>query len=277
VDQVQLEHGTERAVVSLVEGLKSYIARMDDKAFAGNLTVRMEAWAVQGGWLSVSDLDVWVRKNRPPRADAGGDFTTLVGEPATLNGSASYDQDGGEVSYQWYLPGDTRPSYTAPVVNHTFEAPGTYMVLLVVIDPWGLQDQDVMEVRVNGPPLARGIVPDRVVAREPVRLSAHLSEDPDGTIVDYIWDYSLGVVHGRTVDVLFTGEGTWNVTLEVVDDDGARSTRVWQVEVQPSQVPLRPPGEQVPEDEGAVPGPGVALVALALLATALVYSRQRRR
>jgi hypothetical protein len=120
-------------------------------------------------------------------------------------------------------------------------------------------------------------VPDTVHAREPVRLSAHLSEDPDGNIVDYVWDYGLGVVHGRQVDVLFTGTGTRNVTLEVVDDLDARTIRTFQVEVLAAKEPLRPPAEEVPDDRGEVPGPGSTAAFLAMLMAVLVASFSGRR
>jgi hypothetical protein len=279
LDETTLEAGTEEATINLTTGMAHYIQRNNAKAFGGNLRVHLEAYAVRGGWLRISELDVWVRQNRPPRADAGRAVTVLLGEPVVLNGSASYDQDGDALEYLWIMPQDTAPSHFDNISQHIFMASGIYTVLLVVRDPWGAQDQDVVEVRVNAPPTARGTVPDTVTAREPVRLSAHLSEDPDGSIDDYIWDYSLGVVHGRTVDVLFTGSGVWNVTLEVVDNMGARAIKVWQVEVLPSEEPLRPPGEQVPEDRGEVPGPGALLSASAMIIAAglCVLVRQRTR
>jgi len=200
-----------------------------------------------------------------------------VGEPAELNGSASYDPDGGPLEYLWLLPGKDEPSHTDNVSLHVWNEPGTYPILLVVRDQWGLADQDQVFVIVNAPPVAKGVVPASVNAREVTRLSAHLSEDPDGSIVDYVWDYSQGVVHGRSVDVMFTGTGKWNVTLMVIDDRDARSVAVYQVEVLPATTPLREPAEQVPEDQGEVPGPGMLLTSLAVLGAAALAARGRRR
>ena len=276
-DVQYLPHGSERGRIDLSAGLTNYIERHHGESRFGELVVHIEAHATDPGWLRLSDLEVWVKINRPPRADAGRNVTVLVGEPAELNGSASYDPDGGFFEFLWLLPGDVDPSHIDRVSLHVFNEPGTYMVLLVVMDPWGLQDQDVTYVKVNAPPVAKGTVPTSVNALEPTRLSAHLSEDPDGSIVDYIWDYSQGVVHGRTVDVIFTGEGTWNVTLEVVDDEGARTLAIWQVEVLPSRIPLREPAEHIPGDQGEVPGAGAIGCAMAILCVAGLAGLHRRR
>lgn len=274
--RTSIEPGTEAALLDLTPALGTYVRVHHGSASAGVLRVPLVVSADREGWLRVSDLSVWCRPNLPPRADAGPTVSVLVGETAQLNASASYDPENGTLSFQWLVPIEGAPVLTDRISQFVFDEPGTFHVFLVVLDPWGLQDHASLEVRVNAPPLARGSVPDSTRAREPTRLSAHLSEDPDGSIVDYIWDYGLGVVHGRSVDVLFTGEGTRNVTLEVVDDQGARSVAFYQIRVLASEEPLREPAERVPDDEGALPGPGALAMVLALLAGAVILRRRRR-
>jgi hypothetical protein len=276
-DTFDLASRVEGATVTFPEALNRYVERHKGSAFAGFLSVRVEAWVDHGGFLRISNLDVWARTNRPPRADAGRDLVVEVGEVATLNASASYDQEVDPLQYMWLLPDMAEPVYGPILFNHAFAEAGIHTVLLVVTDKWGLSDTDDVQVRVNSPPIARGTVPETVTAREKVRLSAHLSEDLDGYIVDYIWDYGQGVVHGRTVDVLFTGSGTWNVTLEVIDDGDARAIRTFQVEVLPSIVPLRPPAEQIPDDKGEVPAPGALLVLVAMVVASLAAHRRPGR
>ncbi len=277
VDTFDLISGVEGATITFPEALNRYVERHKGSAFAGLLTVRIEAWADHGGSLRISNLDVWARTNRPPRADAGRDLAVEVDELAKLNATASYDQDGDPLQYMWLLPDMAEPVYGTDLLNHAFAEAGTHTVLLVVTDKWGLSDQDDVVVEVNSLPIAKGTVPGTVTARETVRLSAHLSEDLDGYIVDYIWDYGQGLVHGRTVDVLFTGSGTWNVTLEVVDDADARAFQIYQVEVLPSTEPLRPPAEQAPDDKGEVPAPGVLLVLTAMVVAILATPRRQGR
>jgi hypothetical protein len=273
--EVTLPQGLDHATVLLTGAFSSYVLAHSDEDMYGNLQVRIEAWAGQAGVLRLSDVDVWVQRNRVPRADAGRNVTVLVGEPAELNGSSSYDADGGFLEFLWFLDDDD-PIQTDRVSYYVFNEPGEYHIFLVVRDIWGLEDFDQVTVMVNAPPKAKGVVPEIVTARESTRLSAYLSEDPDGIIVDYIWDYSQGVVHGETVDVLFTGTGTVNVTLQVIDDDGARATALYEVEILPATTPLREPAEQIPEDRGEVPGPGALVTMLTLLGAAGIAAARRR-
>jgi hypothetical protein len=273
----ELPIGTEHAVIDMTEAVSSYVTTHHDEARHGFLWVRMEVWAIQAGWFRLSDLDVWAQANRPPRADAGRNVTVLVGKPAELNASSSYDADGDALEYLWFVPGNTDPAHSDEVSRHVWTEPGVYPVFLVVKDPWDLQDQDQVFVTVNAPPVARGVVPDTVTALEEVRLSAHLSEDPDGSIEDYMWDLGQGVVHGRSVDVVFTGSGSVNVTLVVTDDRDARTVATYVVEILPAEEPLREPAERPPTDRGEVPGMGAATSLTALLAVLVASATRRRR
>jgi len=102
-------------------------------------------------WLTVSDgslsdldaVTVVARDasvNRPPLADAGPDRSTVVGVPATLDGSGSSDPDGDPISFQWTLV--QRPAGSgAALLGDTTSAPsltpdvaGEYAARLVVSD-----------------------------------------------------------------------------------------------------------------------------------------------
>lgn len=81
----------------------------------------------------------------------------------------------------------------------------------------------------NTPPTASFTVEtDPVVRNEAVRFDASSSEDPDGTIVTYEWDWDDdGTFEARTgdptIEHTFATGGTRTVTLRVTDDDGATS------------------------------------------------------
>jgi PKD repeat protein len=78
----------------------------------------------------------FVKGNVPPppgqlRAVPGGPYQALVGEAISFNGSASTPATGGTiVSYLWDF-GDSETASGA-VVNHAYDAPGTYTVSLTV-------------------------------------------------------------------------------------------------------------------------------------------------
>jgi hypothetical protein len=272
---VELPPGTERATVNLTDSVAQWVVDHHIQATAGNITVQVVAKARFPGRLRMDSVCVWYAPNRAPRANAGSDLKVDVGEDAELNGSASYDPEGHLATLLWLLP--EGEELMGEVVMYAWDEPGPKTVLLQAVDIWGLQDIDEVEVMVNSPPKAAGEVPATVIAWEPVTLSAHLSEDLDGTIVDYLWDYGLGVVHGRTVEVTFTGSGTRVVTLEVIDIQGSRDTATFEVEVLPAEEPIRPPGEEEPPDQGEIPGPTGVAATIALLGAAIVYLARRRR
>jgi len=60
------------------------------------------------------------------------------------------------------------------------------------------------------------------------------SNDPDGTIVSYQWDFGDGQSgKGSQLSHSYTSEGTYTVVLTVVDEDGLRDTTERSVTVKP--------------------------------------------
>jgi competence protein ComGC len=70
-------------------------------------------------------------------------------------------------------------------------------------------------------PTARIDVTENIVGiGEKVVFNGSNSQDSDGTITSYVWDFSTGVFKGGEVtDYIFTKEGIYNVILTVTDDD----------------------------------------------------------
>jgi PKD repeat protein len=57
-----------------------------------------------------------------------------------------------------------------------------------------------------------------------VTFDAQESHDPDGEVVAYDWDFGDGTRGvGQTPNHIYTGSGSYQVTLTVTDDDGATS------------------------------------------------------
>jgi len=79
---------------------------------------------------------------------------------------------------------------------------------------------------VNVPPEASfTFEPEEPYAGQEVSFDASGSEDPDGKIVGYSWDFGDGEVgEGVEVKHLFEKPGTYTVKLTVTDDDGAKAT-----------------------------------------------------
>jgi PKD repeat protein len=94
--------------------------------------------------------------NLPPQADAGAPVSGVVGAAVSFDGSGSSDPDGSIVSYFWNF-GDGTPDLDAgPTPSHIYSAPGTYLVILTVIDDSNAKDSDVtaafIEEAGNEPP-----------------------------------------------------------------------------------------------------------------------------
>ncbi len=98
---------------------------------------------VSGGLISRFET-----MNKPPSANAGDDqvveCTGQQGAEVTLDGSASTDPDGDDLSYVWTWPGGQAFGRT---VTATFPR-GVHCVTLTVTDPSGQLDRDQVTIRV---------------------------------------------------------------------------------------------------------------------------------
>lgn len=86
--------------------------------------------------------------NSPPTANAGPDQTVLAGMPALLDGSGSFDPEGGLLTYQWTEAGRQVAVGATPTVSL---APGTHTLTLTVTDDQGATASDDVVVTVLAP------------------------------------------------------------------------------------------------------------------------------
>ena len=74
--------------------------------------------------------------------------------------------------------------------------------------------------------------PSDPIANETVTFNASSSDDPDGTIVSYDWDFRDGINGtGMITTHNYTSAGTYNVTLTVTDNDGLTNSTTVSVTV----------------------------------------------
>jgi PKD repeat protein len=153
--------------------------------------------------------------------------------------SLSGDADGSMAGVLWDF-GDGATS-TATHPSHTFPAPGTYGVTLRVTDNAGAMNWQSMPVTVgtsNDAPFASFVYPATGLA---VNLSDR-STDADGSVVSRKWEFGDG---GTSTAVnpshTYGLSGTYDITLVVTDDDGAKHSRTRQVQVAGSGPTNAPP------------------------------------
>ena len=170
------------------------------------------------------------------------------GQAVTFDAGSSYDPDGSITAYHWDFNNDGVVDASGQVVTHSFPSPGVYTVRLRVVDDQGASDDEVKTVNVvvlNQPPVAQfTFSPASPAPGEWVQFDASASYDPDGTIVDYRWDFDGdGVMDatGQTAFYSYPAPGVYSVRLVVTDNQGASDDEVKSVVV---AAPNRPPVAQ---------------------------------
>ncbi len=110
---------------------------------------------VGGGQLEVAyrnvplgDLKFGARTAPPgvPVAHAGGPYSQVYAPTNILNGTGSYDPNGGSLNYSWDLNGDGLGDAYGAVPRVAFPRPGIFFVALTVTNVAGLSSRDIAMV-----------------------------------------------------------------------------------------------------------------------------------
>ncbi|MFS3128105.1 PKD domain-containing protein [Nocardioides sp. Bht2] len=161
--------------------------------------------------------------NQSPTAEFSNSCANLV---CSFDAGASDDIDGDVVDYAWDFGDGTTGS--GATVNHTYTALGSRTVTLTVTDDDGATAQRVRTIAPNAAPTASfttscsGLVCD---------FNAGASNDPDGPIASYSWDFGDGANGtGATPQHTYPGAGARTVTLTVTDGAGATASTTGQAD-----------------------------------------------
>ena len=160
------------------------------------------------GALSVLVAILWLlpvvasAQNTPPVADAGPDQQLIFGQATSLDGSGSFDPDGGTiVQWSWTVasgpPGAGDPLFAANTSTPFFDADtvGDYLISLVVND--GLDDSPpdfvAITVALNQAPVAIAEA-SRLCGPAPLVVSfdGAQSFDPEGGALAFHWTFGDG-------------------------------------------------------------------------------------
>jgi PKD repeat protein len=156
----------------------------------------------------------------------------VVGEEFALEVEAE-DSDGTIVSYDWDFGDGNAETTTDDSTTYTYGSPaGSYIVEVTVTDDDGATAScsttvEVQELVANEVPTAVCNGPYEGIVGEDVTFDATGSEDTDGTIVSYDWDFgdSTGqTTTDETVDYAYEEAGEYTVVLTVTDDAGDTAT-----------------------------------------------------
>jgi PKD repeat protein len=141
-----------------------------------------------------------------------------------------HDPDGTIVSYEWDF-GDGSPHSNSPSsLSHVFPVPGTYTVKLTVSDNEGAIGMDSVKIVLNHDyaPFASFSVPkDTVLVNSIVSFDASASQDHEGPIVTYIWNFGDGASETSNQPAtihIYQTLGVFQATLIVRDYCGNTTT-----------------------------------------------------
>lgn len=209
---------------------------------AGGYTVSVTATDERGA-AGGATSEVFIQVNAPdlgpvPVANAGADQDILLEERGgqvmvQLDGTASMDDDNNIASYVW--SGEPLPLAEAQPTVVLGE--GMYMFTLTVTDANGQSSQDTVTITVRAPdnqlPDAVAIA-DVVTGPAPlsVNFSGDQSSDPDGSLVNFAWDFGDGATaNGVNATHVYTVPGQYAARLTVMDADGAMSVDIVAISV----------------------------------------------
>ncbi len=186
--------------------------------------------------------------NKPPVAVASEDMIAAPGDKLQFNSAGSIDPDGNLTGYSWEF-GDGA-SAEGQIVEHSYEKPGDYRVLLRVTDDSDSpcnNATDRLKVWVNDSPKANAGDDIKGAIDEQLAFSGERSYDTDGEIIGYTWDFGDGSGgEGMIVTHAYAQPGYYKVTLTVNDDAGvANSSDSDQMEVFVNDPPVPEAGADV--------------------------------
>ncbi len=192
-------------------------------------------------WLT-TPTTIYRYSGQPPIASF-----TATPNPATMGASVAFDAsgssdpDGNIVSYAWDFGDSTGGS--GVTAAHTYLAFGTFNATLTVTDNESFTATAYRHIAVRAPPIAFfTATPNPAVVEASITFDASASRDPDGTVVSYRWEFGDSTNgSGAITTHPYAIPGTYNVTLNVTDNNSLNGSAYHDVVVQPA-----PPGPQPP-------------------------------
>lgn len=244
-------------------------------AVSGDIAVIGSPYDDDNGTSSGSAYVFNLSVNLPPVADAGGPYFAEEGESIALDASASYDLDDGIVFYEWDLDGDGEYDDAAGMTpTVVFNDDGVYIIALSVTDSYGAKAFNSTYVTVeNAPPVVDIIPVGPVELGETVFIEAVFTDagalDTHSAVIywgDGTSDAGVLTEPGDGPGNV-TGEheygwpGTYEVTVEVTDEDGDSGRTVFTIEVLAVPAVMLDILEEKINDTGLAEGKGDSITA----------------
>jgi len=257
----------------LIGNVSVYNGSIASMAWSGLQSGRSYSWyAIANNSVYENRSDTWVfttksyvggggtpsPHNQEPIANITGPLIGYVDQTIIFSAQHSYDPDGYIAGYRWDFNNDGLFDIDwldEVFVTHVYTTAGSYTVKLQIKDDEGAKAVDSYVIDIillepdQYPPIAQiEINPEEdLIINETISFDASESYDPDGVIVNYLWNFD----DGNTSILLkpvhsYTQSGNYTVILSVTDDDGLTSVAAVTVSVIDNETvePDEKPGER---------------------------------
>lgn len=170
-----------------------------------------------------------------PNSQPDANFTFNPGQPQaeeTVAFRSDANDDLAIRSWAWDFGDGTTSQAQHP--EHTYDRSGTYEVTLTVTDAVGRQDTHTESVTVvnSRPVVSLSLDPASPVQGQPVTIEAQ-ADDRDGEIGSYDWSIPNRTgLTGDEVNHTFTEQDSYEISVTVTDDEGARAEARQDITVQ---------------------------------------------
>jgi len=157
------------------------------------------------------------------------------------------DEVNEDLFYEWDFGDDTEYG-TGPKTSHSYKKTGIYSVKLTISNAEDTQEIATgITVLIHNEATIPKIVTDVTEGKAPlnVHFDASTSQDPNGEIISYIWDFgdkdsTNNQAKGTQAVHTYTKTGNYNVTLTTTDDNGENKTITQSILVTSDDVGITP-------------------------------------
>jgi PKD repeat protein len=141
------------------------------------------------------------------------------------------------LSWSWNFGDGSNSTTRNP--SHEYQDSGTYTVTLQVTDEYGQTDNQTQSITINEPPIADfSYAPTAPSTGDNIQFT-DASTDSDGTVTSWSWDFGDGTAGsiGKNPTHQYQKAGTYNVTLQITDNNGASDLKTISVSIKEKGIP----------------------------------------
>lgn len=174
---------------------------------------------VSDGELSSTSTATVTINNQLPTAVVNGPYSSSKSTAIHFSSYGTSDPESDALSYHWDFGDGTTSIEPSP--NHTYNITGNYVVTLTVNDGYGDSVPATTTATINNRiPTANTGGPYSGYKQTAITFDGSDSQDPDGDVLSYQWDFGDGTSGtGVTPVHSYSNSGTYTVTLMVTDGE----------------------------------------------------------